>query len=160
MRWCACCISKYVTASLRVLSFVGVVSFVQRVLLLRPALVYWGLSVQLRSEATIRRWRRIKNDLLSGKKEAIQLPFALLSANCFGEIPRLCGKFAFWPLLLTIFWRFHRVNTQSRQASMEQIMQMQDDIHKLKKMMDSVFEKMYATCAVCSTGALHSSTAV
>lgn len=26
---------------------------------------------------------------------------------------------------------------------MEPIMQMQDDIHKLKKMMDSVFEKMY-----------------
>lgn len=27
-------------------------------------------------------------------------------------------------------------------ATMEQIMQMQDDIHKLKKLMDSVFEKM------------------
>jgi hypothetical protein len=29
------------------------------------------------------------------------------------------------------------------EKKMEQIMQMQDDIHKLKKMMDSVFEKMH-----------------
>lgn len=39
-------------------------------------------------------------------------------------------------------------------------MQMQDDIHKLKKMMDSVFEKMYAVCSICADIQLHCSVVV
>lgn len=50
------------------------------------------------------------------------------------------------------FWSFqkrlHRAHTHIL-VTMEPIMQMQDDIHKLKKMMDSVFEKMYVAPSLC-----------